>query len=618
MTISKKIVLFIILIILVILATFTMIFINRMDDINKLENIFIEKNIKKFQNIIELTNNNIKNISYEYSVNEELLKLIKSKDKNKLLDFMDKRDNLMQKLKLSYFILYDKNKKLIYENAYDINSNEYLSSPEELNTFLASTHEKYISNKNKIFYMTLNYEKTIFIYKKLISNNEHIGYIFLARTLDAQMLEDIGELLQEYISLISSYDDFKIKELSYFGKKIYYNIEKISKYKVFSYIKLYDELKDENFYIRMSSKRQIFDFLLKNIEITIVLFLSILMLVLVTFYMFIQKLFTTRIQYITKMVKIASKNESLRLELKLEYNDEITYLSEKMNEMFVHVNYAQSLKLEKERDFLQSVLDSQENIILITDGNTIHSTNKKFKDIFSSKEHFFTNIALLDKNTSSNLLKVAKKYDSIDKPARLMCLNENNKYFTFDVRKLDLEKYLICMNDVSTYKQTIIELKNRASIDDLTQIYNKQSITSFLKIWLKEKDFCLILFDIDHFKKVNDNYGHHAGDFILKELSSVISLNLRKNDVFGRFGGEEFLILLDLDNKKDINKICQNIRLCVEEKVFNYDKINIKITISLGATFCIFNENYDEVYKRCDKALYKAKETGRNKVMISN
>ena len=136
MSISKKTILFLLTIVILIISLVGMILVNRIDKIEVLEDKFIEKNIKKFQNVLDSTSLHIKSIAYEYSLNDVLAKAVKNNDVNEIEAYMLNRDDLMQNLKLSYFVLYDKNKKQIYGNSFDINSNEYLSIPEELNTFM--------------------------------------------------------------------------------------------------------------------------------------------------------------------------------------------------------------------------------------------------------------------------------------------------------------------------------------------------------------------------------------------------------------------------------------------------------------------------------------------------
>ena len=179
-----------------------------------------------------------------------------------------------------------------------------------------------------------------------------------------------------------------------------------------------------------------------------------------------------------------------------------------------------------------------------------------------------TNIALLDETSSANLIRVAQKYGTLDGPAQLKCIDEDNKYFTFDITRLDIKNYLICMNDVSAVNKKIMTLQNKASIDELTNAYNKNTITTYIKRWLKKRDFCFLNLDIDHFKKVNDTYGHPAGDFILKNMISLISKELSKDDLLGRFGGEEFLILISDYSSNNILNIANRIRTIVSNHTF--------------------------------------------------
>lgn len=337
------------------------------------------------------------------------------------------------------------------------------------------------------------------------------------------------------------------------------------------------------------------------------------MIQIIAVYFFIDKLFAKRIKNITNIIKNISKSSSLKLKINLDYNDEITYLSKKINEMLFSINLKQHENLKKQRDFLQSVLDTQKNIILITDGKDIHTTNKKFVDIFKSKDEFLTNIALLDNKTQDNLVNIAKKYDSYEKPAKLK-IEDELKYFTFDVQKLDMQKYLICMDDVSKYNEKICHLEQKASMDELTQVYNKNTITTMLNCWLEIKSFCLIIFDIDYFKNINDTYGHFIGDCVLKDLTKLIKNILPKKDILGRFGGEEFIVLINDNSSNNIINIANRLKEKVEHKRFIYDDALVNLTISLGTTFCIKGESYQDVYKRADEALYEAKNSGRNRV----
>ena len=119
------------------------------------------------------------------------------------------------------------------------------------------------------------------------------------------------------------------------------------------------------------------------------------------------------------------------------------------------------------------------------------------------------------------------------------------------------------------------------------------------------------MYDIDYFKKVNDIHGHDIGDKVLTSLSSVVKNNIRDIDIVGRYGGEEFLIILPNTILKDAKYYADRLREKVEQYKFN---IVNHITISLGLVELKDNESIDEVFKRVDNLLYKSKNDGRNRV----
>lgn len=154
--------------------------------------------------------------------------------------------------------------------------------------------------------------------------------------------------------------------------------------------------------------------------------------------------------------------------------------------------------------------------------------------------------------------------------------------------------------------------------DSLTKINNRNSYNERLKIELEscsryKNSFSYIMFDIDFFKSINDNYGHDKGDDVLKSIAKLVEENIRLSDDIFRIGGEEFVILAKGLDKKTLAIFCEKIRKKVEEFDFNLGK---QITISLGAT--IYKDEDDEniIYKRADEALYSAKNSGRNKTVI--
>lgn len=171
-------------------------------------------------------------------------------------------------------------------------------------------------------------------------------------------------------------------------------------------------------------------------------------------------------------------------------------------------------------------------------------------------------------------------------------------------------------NRVLTRTQRIQEdfnkMENIASIDNLTKIYNRFAFFKELDK-LKGKKFCLIMFDIDHFKKINDTYGHDVGDFVLKELCQVVDNKLRKGDIFARYGGEEFIIIFPNSTIQAAISIANRIRKDIESHDF---KKVPQVTVSLGVIEVKENTLVEIFLKNVDIALYKAKENGRNNVVV--
>lgn len=170
------------------------------------------------------------------------------------------------------------------------------------------------------------------------------------------------------------------------------------------------------------------------------------------------------------------------------------------------------------------------------------------------------------------------------------------------------------------------EILKHATLDALTGFYNRRQLEERLKQEVssakrQKRNLCAIMIDIDFFKNVNDTYGHAAGDLVLKTTAQVIKSQLRDYDIAGRYGGEEFLILLPYTALQEAKIVAERLRKAVEQKKINISKIlpdkkEINVTISLGI-YEYQQQDYEKtLIKNADKALYIAKETGRNKAAV--
>jgi diguanylate cyclase (GGDEF)-like protein len=166
------------------------------------------------------------------------------------------------------------------------------------------------------------------------------------------------------------------------------------------------------------------------------------------------------------------------------------------------------------------------------------------------------------------------------------------------------------------------ELEYMAHMDVLTGIYNRRYFMESAKIQLakakRSEDGCyVIIFDLDFFKKVNDSYGHAAGDMVLKTVAQRVKSVMRPYDLLARYGGEEFIVMLaDIDEKHILN-IAENYRLAISEKPVELGSVHLSITASFGAASALAANGLESAIKLADEALYRAKEEGRNRVCLS-
>lgn len=159
-------------------------------------------------------------------------------------------------------------------------------------------------------------------------------------------------------------------------------------------------------------------------------------------------------------------------------------------------------------------------------------------------------------------------------------------------------------------------LQNMAYTDYLTQIPNRRKIEDLIQLEIvrakkTKKPLSVIIFDIDSFKMVNDRFGHDKGDIILRELANTIKENLKNGNYFGRWGGEEFLIITPNKNKEQATKLANHLRATIENSTFPYVD---KITLSFGVTELNNTDDSCTLFSRADKALYISKNSGKNQV----
>ena len=232
-------------------------------------------------------------------------------------------------------------------------------------------------------------------------------------------------------------------------------------------------------------------------------------------------------------------------------------------------------------------------------------------DLFESEENIIRDVSSTLRNEGLNALEarsllegLLREYEKLLRASRQLIKISDRKS-----KELNLAKHRL---------QELSEtLEYQATHDALTGVLNKGAITKIAKEQLALCDFVIVLFDIDHFKKVNDTYGHAAGDAVLGLLAGLVEKNIKRKDHIGRFGGEEFMILLNDTSPEICLEIAENLRNLIEKTILEVDEFELGVTVSMGLTPCRQGESFKEVYTRVDKLLYEAKRRGRNRIESS-
>lgn len=205
--------------------------------------------------------------------------------------------------------------------------------------------------------------------------------------------------------------------------------------------------------------------------------------------------------------------------------------------------------------------------------------------------------------------KVIGAFQAINK------LDENGKPCDFhetDVKRLAMVA-VFCGKTLESHM-----LYDQALVDQLTGLKNRRGFYDYYREYVAQQPECgsIVMCDIDFFKKVNDTYGHNAGDAVLMYVSDCLQRNLAIGDEVVRWGGEEFIFVLKNKDVQAAAEFAQQIREQIQESIIRYGQQQIRITMSFGVASLELELSSDENIKRADDYLYQAKQTGRNKVVV--
>ncbi len=293
------------------------------------------------------------------------------------------------------------------------------------------------------------------------------------------------------------------------------------------------------------------------------------------------------------------------------------------------VNYC----LSQYRKNLISFIQLNSNITILSTKDKIISINKVGLDFFGyrsleelNEEHisisdfFIESEGCINKHTYgrnwlAKLSSSPKDHFTVNIRGEV---DNISQFFHIKVSKMKHNStYLISLNNISNLVREKEEIRLIADHDALTNIYNRVKFNSMFSETIDSslrhnEEFSIILFDIDHFKNVNDTYGHNVGDKVLVELVSLVKIGLRDKDVFARWGGEEFVILSQRTNLRQVEQLANRLRKDIEGYSFEVVK---KVTCSFGVSQYHVGDSKNDLFQRVDEALYIAKDRGRNQVI---
>lgn len=281
-----------------------------------------------------------------------------------------------------------------------------------------------------------------------------------------------------------------------------------------------------------------------------------------------------------------------------------------------------------EKILLKAIVEHAPGMILVTDleGTIIYANQSFSRNTGYSEDELVGNHSRMLKSGKQNKKfyeKMWEKLISTGKFEGLFISKKKDGTLFYDKKKITVIKdesgnpkfYLAVSYNVTKDIEQEQTLKTKAYTDSLTGVYNKDRYSKDIKETMKQFyktniPFSIIVFDIDHFKKINDNLGHDVGDYILKQIVQVVKGQIRDNDKLYRWGGEEFVIIVDKELQTAV-RVANKLNKSIKE----YDFDGIKITSSFGVAQASAEFDPDTLFKAADKALYEAKNSGRDTVV---
>jgi len=275
------------------------------------------------------------------------------------------------------------------------------------------------------------------------------------------------------------------------------------------------------------------------------------------------------------------------------------------------------LNIEMEYIYDELFMNSNEGILLISKTGNIVSMNKAFKSMFSI-DNFEDNIPV------KNILK-DYDFETVERMYEIKVeFSNSEQYFSLIQDNINSKSSMKLLHVIDITAKKLDEISHLSNLseksmrDELTNLYNKRYLTeNYINRDNVLEDYITMMFiDIDNFKSINDNYGHSAGDRVLKEVTQSINLSLRKDDISIRYGGDEFIVILKDTSEHDLIVIAKRILTTVKNSTYINGLVNTDITLSIGISSGRLP--IVQLIKQADDAMYKSKELGKDRYSIYN
>ncbi|WP_368029604.1 GGDEF domain-containing protein [Arcobacter sp. s6] len=304
------------------------------------------------------------------------------------------------------------------------------------------------------------------------------------------------------------------------------------------------------------------------------------------------------------------------------------------------------------KEFILKILETPKNIILDESINTlkeiankrVDSDRKILKDktsdiikLTSLMSRYFDKTLNESENSSEDILKIKNELITLDmSEASQRELKVVQTKLVDTIHKIENSIKLNCkiINDhkvqfnslneqIKKLEEELIIAREEKQTDFLTNVFNRRAyhdeIDKIEKNYsIFNNNYAIIFYDIDHFKKINDNYGHTCGDAVLKNFASILKKLTRAEDVIARYGGEEFIALINYEKEEEVQGYIKRVKNTINSTNFIYKEESIHIKFSAGVTYRNNYDSYLDAKKRADELLYEAKSKGRDRIIFDD